>query len=202
MEDIFEAEDMVPIEGPSGPEDQTQTQHSDSPFRFFSSLTDDWGHPRLHPHVMRKLLKALEQIAKRRRSKKASQLASVDAHLLGRLLRLLQRSVKAGEDLRVFVGPTVPKGDVASAGGGKVKGTPAKKGKKAKGKEQNQDQNQERERSRSKTPMVIDEEESESVAPVDWDKLGFILRIAMESVLAADGCIALLGSDNLSKQVS
>jgi hypothetical protein len=69
---------------------------------------------------MRKLVKTLEQIAKRRRSKKASQLASVDAHLLGRLLKLLQRSVKAGEDLGVFVGPMVPRGDAAGAGGGKT----------------------------------------------------------------------------------
>ena len=202
MEDIFEAEDTVPIEGPSDPQAQTQTQHSSSPFRFFSPLTDDWGHPRLHPHVMRKLVKTLEQIAKRRRSKKASQLASVDAHLLGRLLKLLQRSVKAGEDLSVFVGPMVPRGD--TAGAGKAKGTPAKKTKKAKGKEQNQNQNQnqEKDRSRSKTPMVVDEEESESATSVDWNKLESVLHIALESVLAADGCIALLGSDDLSKQVS
>lgn len=198
MEDIFEAEDTVPIEGPSDPQDQTQTQHSNSPFRFFSPLTDDWGHPRLHPRVMRKLVKTLEQTAKRRRSRKASQLANVDAHLLGRLLKLLQRSVKAGENLSVFVGPMVPRGD--AAGAGKTKGTPAKKSKKAKGKEQNQNQNQDRERSRSKTPMVIDEE-SENTTSVDWDKLESVLHIALESVLAADGCIALLGSDNLSKQV-
>lgn len=203
MEDIFEAEDTVPIEGPSDPHDQTQTQHPNSPFRFFSPLTDDWGHPRLHPHVTRKLVKTLEQITKRRRSKKASQLATVDAHLLGRLLKLLQRSVKAGEDLTVFVGPMVPRGDAAGAGGGKAKGTPAKKSKKTKGKEQNQNQNQnqERERSRSKTPMIVDEEVSESATFVDWDKLEFALHIALESVLAADGCIALLGVDGLSKQV-
>jgi len=199
MEDIFEAEDTVPIEGPSDPQDQTQTHHSTSPFRFFSPLTTDWGHPRLHPHVMRKLVKTLEQIAKRGRSKKASQLASVDAHLLGRLLKLLQRSVKAGEDLSAFVGPMVPRSDVTSTGGGKAKGTPAKKSKKVKGKDQNQ--NQERERSRSKTPMIIDEEESESATFVNWDKLEIVLHIALESVLAADGCIALLGGDDLSKQV-
>lgn len=201
MEEIFEAEDTVPIEGPSDPQDQTHTQHSNSPFRFFSPLNHDWGHPRLHPRVMRKLVKTLEQITKRRRSKKASQLATIDAHLLGRLLKLLQRSVKAGEDLSVFVGPMVPRGDAtgAGAGGGKTKGAPAKKSKKAKGKEQNQ--NQERARSRSKTPMIIDEVESESATSVDWDKLEFVLHIALESVLAADGCIALLGVDDLSKQV-
>ena len=202
MEDVFEAEDTVPIEGPSNLQDQTQTQHSNSPFRFFSPLTDDWGHPRLHPHVMRKLVKTLEQIAKRQRSKKASELASVDAHLLRRLLKILQRSVKAGEDLSVFVGPMVPRGDTAGASAGKPKGTPSKKSKKAKGKEQNQNQNQERERSKSKTPMVIDEEESESATSVDWDKLESILQMVLESVLAVDGCIALLGSDDLSKQVS
>ena len=205
MEDIFEAEDTVPIEGPSDPQDQSQTQHSISPFRFFSPLNHDWGHPRLHPHVMRKLIKALEQITKRRRSKKAGQLATIDAHMLGRLLKLLQRSVKAGEDLSVFVGPMVPRGDATGSGGGKAKGVPAKKSKKAKGKEQNQNQNQnqnqERERSRSKTPMIIDEEESESATSVDWDKLEFVLHIALESVLAADGCIALLGVEDLSKQV-
>ena len=205
MEDIFEAEDTVPIEGPSDPQDQSHTQHSISPFRFFSPLNHDWGHPRLHPHVMRKLIKALEQITKRRRSKKAGQLATIDAHMLGRLLKLLQRSVKAGEDLNVFVGPMVPRGDVTGSGGGKAKGVPAKKSKKAKGKEQNQNQNQnqnqERERSRSKTPMIIDEEESESATSVDWDKLEFVLHIALESVLAADGCIALLGVEDLSKQV-
>lgn len=206
MEDVFEAEDTVPIEGPSHPQTQTQTQHSNSPFRFFSPLTDDWGHPRLHPRVMRKLVKMLEQLAKRRRSKKASELANVDAHLLRRLLKLLQRSVKAGEDLSVFVGPMVPRGDVAGASAGKTKGTPAKKSKKAKGKEpnqnQDQDQNQERERSKSKTPMAIGEEEYESPTSVDWDKLESVLQIALDSVLAADGCIALLGSDDLSKQVS
>jgi cohesin loading factor subunit SCC2 len=200
MEDIFEAEDTVPMEGPSDPQDQTQNQHSSSPFRFFSPLTNDWGHPRLHPRVMRKLVKALEQIAKRRLLKRASQLASVDRHLLGRLLKLMQRSVKAGEDLNVFVGPVIPRGDAAGAGvSGKTKGPPAKKSRKGKGKEQNQ--NQERERSRSKTPMVVDEEESESAANVNWDKLESTLHIALESVLAADGCIALLGSDDLSKQV-
>ena len=201
MEDIFEAEDTVPIEGPSNPQDQTQARHSNLPFRFFSPLTDDWGHPRLHPHVMRKLVKTLEQIAKRRGSKRANELASVDAHLLRRLLKLMQRSVKAGEDLSVFVGPMVPRGDTA---GGKTKGTPAKKSKKAKGKDQNQNQNQnqERERSKSKTPMAIDEEESGSSTSIDWDKLESVLQVVLESVLAADGCIALLGSDDLSKQVS
>jgi hypothetical protein len=49
--------------------------------------------------------------------------------------------------------------------------------------------------------MIIDEEESESATSVDWDKLEFVLHIALESVLAADGCIALLGADDLSKQV-
>jgi cohesin loading factor subunit SCC2 len=40
------------------------------------------------------------------------------------------------------------------------------------------------------------------VAHADFDKLAKELDVANESILAADCCIALLGSDRLTKQVA
>jgi cohesin loading factor subunit SCC2 len=43
---------------------------------------------------------------------------------------------------------------------------------------------------------------SQDLTEMDYDKLTRVLELARDSILAADCCIALLGSDRLTKQVS
>jgi cohesin loading factor subunit SCC2 len=57
-------------------------------------------------------------------------------------------------------------------------------------------------RSKSRTPVEPDGMEEDEDKGVDSEKVEHALDLAKESVLAADACLALLGSDQLPKQVS
>lgn len=108
--------------------------------------------------------------------------------------------MKAGEYLEPF--PTDGKGglDAKSAPSSPTKKKGNKGGKK-----------QADRRSKSRTPrdedqesvmnMDVDESESRQDAAVDILKLLRQLEIARDSILAADCCVALLGSDRLAKQL-
>ncbi|KAH9961425.1 hypothetical protein BGW80DRAFT_1438760 [Lactifluus volemus] len=176
LEDIFEAEDSLPADA-----DQ-QTLSAD----FFSPLTTESSRPQLHPNLVRKLSKLISQVArpmKRLRSSTASKhqprtsgpcsIADVEATTLSRILKMLERSVRAGEDLDPFKADRVP--EVRNSV------SPSKKNKASK-----------KACRRGRTSPVTD---------ADLDTLAHALELARDSILAADCCIALLGADRLPKQV-
>jgi cohesin loading factor subunit SCC2 len=116
-------------------------------------------------------------------------MAEVETQVLARLLKVLDRTVKAGENLDPFRYVT------------SAKSSPRKKVVKNKkddnlpnGDTTNDRRSVEEEDAREKEPEV-------ELTSVDYEKLEKVLYVARESILAADCCIALLGSDRLTKQV-
>ncbi|THH14012.1 hypothetical protein EW146_g6273 [Bondarzewia mesenterica] len=199
LEDIFEAEDSLPADA----------DLESLPAGFFSQLTVEPARPQLHPNMIRKLTKCIGKVArpmkrlrghtgpmKTPRSKGPGSIADLDTTMLSRILKMLERSVRVGEDLDPFKNsqPQAPRG---------VSMSPTKK-KAAKAKKA---ASQADRRSNSHTPAGDGEEAMEAhpivyeVTEADLEKLARTLDIARDSILAADCCIALLGSDRLPKQV-
>jgi cohesin loading factor subunit SCC2 len=175
-EEIFEAEDGLPPE----------VDISELP-ELFSRSTIDCSRPLLHPDIIRKLTRRVGQVArpsKRNRSisgvlatpKGKGRMTEVDTDVLSRMLRVLNRTVKAGEDIDPFAQRN-PK--------------PASPTKKKKvGKSQEPD---------SQATEV--EAEHPELAEEDVQKTNRLLEGQRDSVLAAECCVALLSSDRLTKQV-
>ena len=106
LEDIFEAEDALPPD----------MDLNDLPPEFFSPLTKDSASPLLATSLVRKLTGYLTKIArpmKRMRQStrdnshskplsKTKGLGDLGTASLSRMLRILERTVKAGEDLDPF----------------------------------------------------------------------------------------------------
>ncbi|KAH8982787.1 hypothetical protein EDB86DRAFT_3085925 [Lactarius hatsudake] len=89
LEDIFEAEDTLPAD--ADPESLS--------IEFFSPLTIEASRPQLHPNLIRKLSKLISQVA---RPVKRLRIADIETSTLSRILKILERSVRAGEDLDPF----------------------------------------------------------------------------------------------------
>jgi cohesin loading factor subunit SCC2 len=198
LEDIFEAEDTLPAD--AGQESL--------PADFFSPLTSDPSRPQLHPNLIRKLSKLISQVArpmKRLRSSTTStlspnvsgpcSLADVETTIHSRFLKMLERSVRAGEDLDPFKADKAPEMRASAS--------PSKKNKVSK-----KPASDSRVQSQ---PLVVGDEprvdpnadaaEPHSVTDADLDALAHTLELARDSILAADCCLALLGADRLPKQV-
>ncbi|KAJ7465273.1 hypothetical protein FB451DRAFT_1263153 [Mycena latifolia] len=194
LEDIFEAEDGL----------APDTDLASLPAEFFSlQTTVDCMRPLLQPTLVRKLTKYILQVvhpAKRMRHAgagntpraKEKSLADVDTLTLSRILKMLERSVKAGEDLDPFAGP-------AAAAPGSAPASPRKPAKKAKGKR--------RSRSRSGDEAEPEPEEMEvdsgpaPLTDLDHAKLARALETVRDSIFAAECCVALLGAGRLTKQL-
>lgn len=126
-------------------------------------------------------------------------MTDLDTQVLSRLLKILERSVKAGEDIDPFAYRAPPTSTKSSP-----KKPSTKKASKPKKNER---------ASRSLTPKGADEDAEDVImedakptpavelTELNFDKLTNLLEIARDSILAADCCIALLGSDRLTKQV-
>ncbi|KAF7422876.1 Sister chromatid cohesion protein 2 [Pleurotus ostreatus] len=198
IEDIFEAEDSLP----------TDVDITDLPSAFFSPLTVDPQHPLLQSGIIRKLTKYITQVARPPKRMQGlsggpgtprvkGRMAGIDVGILSRILKIVERSVHAGEDLDVFPGgPVIKQTQEREKTASPRK--PTAKSKKV----------SER-RSKSKTPVDSDDPlppsapQSSNAADVevDFEKLARTLELAKESVLAADCCMALLASDRLPKQI-
>ncbi|KIK26649.1 hypothetical protein PISMIDRAFT_94435 [Pisolithus microcarpus 441] len=182
IEDIFEAEDSVPVD----------IQSADLPKEFFSPLTSDCNYPQLQHNLIRKLTKYISQLAhppKRSRrpareialnghgAKLRETLGDIEGSILSRLMKILERSIKEGEELDPFH-TSLP--------------LPAEKSLKhlavdgADG-EAHQD-----------TPQVSSHQH---LTDSDVRTLAAQLEIARDSVLAAECCIALLSGEGLTKQL-
>ncbi|KAJ7065085.1 hypothetical protein B0H15DRAFT_872762, partial [Mycena belliarum] len=184
LEDIFEAEDGLPPD----------MEISSLPTEYFSiQTTVDCTHPLLQPTLVKKL----KNIFSRSRILLSASVTAASAtrrvprtRRSAMTLKLLERSVKAGEDLDPFAGP-------AAMAHGSAPASPRKPSKKAKAKR--------RSKSRSgdeaePEEMQVDNE-SAPLTALDHAKLARELEIARDSILAADCCVALLGAGRLTKQL-
>ena len=200
MEDIFEEEDQLPPDA----------EASDLSPEFFSPFTVDCSRPLLHPNIVKKLISYIGKVARPSKRLRLSskehnlknpptprtkgRMAEVDSTDITRLLRTLERSLKVVEDFDPFQSAT-SFGDTSGA-------SPKKQSKSTKAGGQS-----DRKRSKSKTPKPGDDvasgDESMAGGPndADLDTLANSIIIARDAVLAADCCLALLGSDRLTKQV-
>ncbi|PFH53278.1 hypothetical protein AMATHDRAFT_73479 [Amanita thiersii Skay4041] len=209
IEDILEAEDSL------APDISDATE---LPSDFFSHLSRDLAHPLLAPNLIRKVTNYIGHVARptkremRRNAVAANQsnsgslntpwvkgrMTDVETQTLSRLLKILERSVRAGEDLDPFISRI--------SGGGTTSGpvSPKKQVKKANGKlggvqvTSQPPQSDEENVVVDSTPGNIADP---SMRDADDERLSKTLDIARDSVLAADCCIALLASDRLAKQL-
>jgi cohesin loading factor subunit SCC2 len=132
-------------------------------------------------------------------------MTEIETNILSRLLKMLERSVKAGEDLDPFATASYH-GIIIQSNGREGTASPRKKkasGKKAERRSKSQtprddgedaimgDKNEEIDRGRRDHEML----------EADYEHLTKTLEVARDSVLSADCCIALLASDRLPKQV-
>ncbi|KAK7469438.1 Sister chromatid cohesion protein 2 [Stygiomarasmius scandens] len=191
LQDIFDAEDSLPSEADS----------SDIPISFFSAQSPDPSQPHLNEHTVRKLTKYIGHVARPRgrartaagghfNTPRKARMTEVDAQMLSRILKILTRSVKVGED----VDPFMHSGSQAPSSKASPKKASTKKGKK---------KSDER-RSKSATPGEGEDGDDGSkhvLTDLDFDKLTQKLLVSRDSVLAAECCLALLGSDRLTKQL-
>jgi len=198
-QEITTAEDELPPEGDPGA-------------TMWSDLTSDWQRPMLSPGAVKKLVKLVSKVARPtkrdrlvgvrdglgspRRAGALAGLAEVESGLLSRMLKLLERSVQAGEYVDPFVGP--PAGTGHDFGAVSMSPTKAKKSpvKSKKGK--------------GKSPAGADDADEDmgtsadgkqEITQADYEKLDRALDTAREAIIAADCCVALLAADKLPKQV-
>ncbi|KAL5519986.1 hypothetical protein ACEPAG_1646 [Sanghuangporus baumii] len=187
-DEIFEVDDNISPDG----------EISALPTNFFSHLSTDPAKPLLHPVVILRLTKAIGKVArptKRLRlasaqwesvtpgsPRKAGGMADVEVPTLTRLLKLLERSVQAGEDLDPFRSTSLT--GVGSSG------LPGKSGA-----------THEPPGTHSGHSEVDAAETTVTLADEDFVKLERSLETVRESVLAANCCFALLTSDRLAKQL-
>ncbi|KII90510.1 hypothetical protein PLICRDRAFT_697054 [Plicaturopsis crispa FD-325 SS-3] len=198
FEDIFEAEDSLPAD----------IAVHDLPPEFFSSLTTEASRPHLQPTVIRKLTKYTGQVArptKRLRANtaaggtprsKGGRMTDIDVTILSRVLKMLDRSVRAGEDLDPFIGAPAPLRPHTAS--------PRKPKKTRKSKTPAGEEDQGSTEVADEDGMTADDEPpppQQELTEVDLANLTRILEIARDSVLAAEACLALLVSDRLPKQL-
>ncbi|KIO02759.1 hypothetical protein M404DRAFT_15882 [Pisolithus tinctorius Marx 270] len=185
IEDIFEAEDSLPVD----------LQAADLPKEFFSPLTNDCNHPQLQHNLIRKLTKYVGQLAhppKRSRrpareivqnghgAKPRVTLGDIESPMLSRLMKILERTIKAGEDLDPFH-TSLPLHTEKGLKHPAVDGAG------------NEDGDAQRDTSQVSSQQHLTDS--------DIRALGAQLEIARDSILAAECCIALLSGEGLTKQL-
>jgi cohesin loading factor subunit SCC2 len=191
IEDILEAEDSLAAD----------IEPADLPKEFFSPLTVDCNHPHLQPSIVRKLTKYISQLArpsKRSRrtardgvanassgSKARDTLGDIGTPILSRLMKILERSIKPGEDLDPLRTsthhPPAPLSPSKSKKGQKVPadGIDVQEGD---------------------GPTVHDSH-PQQLTDSDVHELAVQLEVSRDSILAAECCMALLSGESLTKQV-
>jgi len=199
LEDIFEAEDALPPD----------VDIHALPAEWFSPMTVDGSSPLLHPNIIRKLAKYIGQVTRPTKRIRLStrettaggggtprgkgRMAEVDIAVLSRVLKILDRSVRAGEDLDPFHYAPVDR-NVSPR-------KPKKQTKRPKAKDGDGEDEDEAEKGHMTVDEPLPPPPPQEATEADLEHLTKILEIAKDSVLAADCCIALLGSDRLTKQV-
>ncbi|KAF7297577.1 Sister chromatid cohesion protein [Mycena kentingensis (nom. inval.)] len=174
------------------------------PAEFFSQqTTTEVSHPLLGPAIMRKLIKYIGQVAQGKRNRHANavggtpraqdnSLAAVDVVILSRILKLLERSVKAGEDIDPFPGLPVSH---AQAAPGSAQSSPKKpKKKKRRSKSLSGDEGE-------AETMEVDMGAPAGLTDEEKDKLERALELVRDSMLAVECCFTLMSGGRLPKQL-
>ncbi|KAF7296630.1 Sister chromatid cohesion protein [Mycena chlorophos] len=193
LEDIFEAEDAL----------MPDTEVEALPIEFFShKTTTDTTHPLLNPTLMRKLIKQIGKIAQTKRIRHSAgigntpraaekSLADLEPAMISRILKMLERSIKAGENIDPFLGP--PVAAPTSAPPSPVK-KPAKKAKKRRSKSLSGDEAE-------PESMQVESVAAVGLTEEDELKLAQVLELGRDSVLATECCLTLLSAGRLDKQM-
>lgn len=219
LEDIFEADDSVPDQDAMVEMQQGQAfaAPADNYFQLLrTTLNSDSGPgiAALKPAAVRKLLKLVRQCSqsvtdvspsKGAEGDVPTRLADINEQELGRLFRILERSIKLAEHLDPFPASSA---NAARLGKSSSKGAKARKSKSSKGKISESPEKS----PRAETPSVLDEnrfaddderERSASAVAEDGQQeledVGHRLGVAAESVLAAECCLAIMAGDQLPK---
>lgn len=121
-----------------------------------------------------------------------NSIAEVETTIHSRILKMLERSVRAGEELDPF------KADKALEI--RTSASPNKKSKVSK-KPTSDSRSQSQPPDDPQVDANANTAEPPSVTDADLDALAHTLELARDSILAADCCLALLGADRLPKQV-
>jgi hypothetical protein len=200
LEDIFEAEDSL----------ASDVEVKDLPPQIFSPLTVDCTQPLLNYNILHKLSKYIAQATRPSRRfrvfsrdgasgvgntpRQTGRMADINYTMLSRVLKILDRSVRACEGVEPFRNPnTNAEGFKSPRKSNKKKGT--------KKNAQNPDEADEAVDGND-APATEEPPPFQDPSQSDFEKLSWMLDVARESALAANCCIALLGSDRLTKQVS
>ncbi|KAJ3769502.1 protein rad9 [Lentinula raphanica] len=215
IQDIFEAEDGLPTE----PDAMDVARGG-----LFNPDSQDRSRPQLSASVIRKLTKYFGQVRGARSTGKslhssptkarAGKLNDIGADVLGRLLRILTRSLKIGGEVDPFGVLNSTRGDLSS----NIHKTPKKKksGTPA-GRSNNEDEgndgvaevedSSDLQRAQSKEPKTPKKDKGKGKASagypfeppsaVDLDLLIQKLTQSRDGVLAAESVIALLGGENV-----
>ncbi|KAG2365159.1 hypothetical protein BDR07DRAFT_1607621 [Suillus spraguei] len=203
IEDIFEAEDSLAVD----------IDVSELPKDFFSALTTDCSHPHLQANVIKKLTKYLSQLARpTKRSRRSVRdsidtpkvrkvLGDLDNTVLARLLKILERSIKAGEALDPLRASVhVPHAD---------KNASPRKPKKSPRAQRVVHQDRDAKGSAS---LNVPEEDTHELEVDNADihqelteahlyDLSKQLEAARDSIFAVECCVVLLSGEGLTKQL-
>ncbi|KAI0265712.1 hypothetical protein BC834DRAFT_970070 [Gloeopeniophorella convolvens] len=201
LEDIFEAEDALPADADVAALPPTSSRRSRWTRRVRSCTL---AHPqacKTHRAVARptKRLRAATASAQTPRAAAPRSIADLETATLSRVLKLLERSVRAGEDVDPFPAVATPPPRASASPTKKKNKSPSKKSAAER-------------RSKSQTPLGDDEPpapEPESApeaavaaaAAPDPDALARALDTTRDALLAADCVLLLLGAARLPKQV-
>lgn len=199
LDDVFEAEDSLPADA----------SLADLPVDYFSSLSVDQNLPLLQFSVLRKLLQSIAHVARPSKKIRLSshrdthggtpygkgRMAEVDPDTLSRAFKLLERSVKAGDDIDPFQWDKIE--PLTSNQAMRKSVSPTKKSKTKKSAASAPEQDVVGQDNTSNHSDHVDAKVSE----VDLYQLSQQLELATGSILAADCCLALLASDRLPKQL-
>lgn len=203
IEDIFEAEDSLAVD----------IDVSELPKDFFSALTTDCSHPHLQANVIKKLTKYLSQLARpTKRSRRSARdsieaprarkaLGDIDNTILARLLKILERSIKAGESLD----PLRASAHVPHANKNASPRKPKKSPKAQRVAHQDRD-------ATGSASLNVPEEDIHELEVDSADMLQELteahlhdlskqLEVARDSILAVECCVALLSGEGLTKQL-
>lgn len=158
--------------------------------RFFSSLSRS-GAPILSDETVEKIIRYVTRVqsSKRRQSVgPPGEAVEFDAEAIGRILRLLELSMREAEGV-------VPFSDDVKRAVSKTKAKKTRKGKKSASPDENGEEaaQPEDEEAESK-PQVLTELEIEE----GWARL----QILKKAGLAVEACLVIMNSDGLPKQVS
>ncbi len=184
LEDIFEESDSFPA---------NPTPEAVRASKYFSGMSTHDDHPLLSSTAIDKITRYVSRVQSSKRRSSTADGAEWDADTVGRVLRLLERSMEHAQGVVVF-----PEDRQASVAG-KVEKKPAiGKGRKKGGKKSNSPPDPQGSKDEEGTPDLGDTTLDEVALQICEGNLSNVYHGGQ----AAEGCLVLLDSEGLTKQVS